>query len=149
MVYWDEDSRKDLLVGLADGTVRLYLNTGTDAAPSFDGGTPLQVGPSGSKTNIDVGSRATSSVVDWNSDGKKDLVVGAYDGRIHVFLNEGTDTAPDFRSVRFAQANGADLDVAAGRSSPAVAYFDGDVIKDVLVGYTNGKVFFYINMGTD
>ena len=97
VVYWDGDEKKDLLVGQADGKVKIFLNTGTDENPTFDAGTFLQVGPAGSKANIGVGTRATPSAVDWNSDGKKDLVVGALDAKIHLFINEGTDAAPDFR----------------------------------------------------
>ena len=80
VVYWDADARKDLLVGQAVGTVKVFLNVGTDTDPNFDGGTFLQVGQPGAKTIIDVGYRATPSVVDWNNDEKKDLVVGALDG---------------------------------------------------------------------
>jgi len=150
VVYWDADARKDLLVGLSSpGNVKLFLNTGTEAAPTFDSGTLLQVGEPGSKTNIDVGYRATSTVVDWNSDGNKDVVAGAYDGKIHVFVNEGTDTAPDFRSETFAQNSGSDLRVPSDRSSPAVLDLDGDGKKDLLAGNTNGEVLLYNNTGTD
>ena len=118
MVYWGADALKDLLVGQSDGKLRLFLNTGTDVAPTFDGGTFLQVGSPGTKVNIDVGSRATATVLDWNSDGMRDLVVGALDGKIYIFLNEGTDTAPDFRSQTFAQLGVSTLVVPSGRSSP-------------------------------
>jgi hypothetical protein len=149
VVYWDGDALKDLLVGQADGTIGIYLNTGTDDDPSFDGGTLLQIGPTGSKTNIDVGSRATSTVVDWNNDGKKDLVVGAIDGKIRVFLNEGTDTSPDFLGQIIAQADGQDLVVPSGRSSPVIVDLDGDGKKDLLAGNTEGKLLFYSNTGSD
>ena len=92
VVYWDDDERKDLVVGLADGTIELFLNIGTDDDPTFDAGSPLQVGEPGAKVDIDVGNRTTLTVADWNEDGRKDIVAGAYDGKIHVFLNEGTDT---------------------------------------------------------
>jgi hypothetical protein len=149
VVYWDGDARKDLLIGQADGKVKVFLNIGTDENPTFDAGTFLQVGPPGSKANIAVGARATPSAVDWNSDGKKDLVVGALDAKVHLFINEGTDAAPDFRVQTFAQANGSDLLVSAGRSSPDVLDLDGDGKKDILTGNTNGQLFFYSNTGTD
>ncbi len=149
VVYWDADSRKDLLVGQSDGTVRMFLNVATDEDPTFDAGALLQVGPTGTKTNIDVGMRATATVADWNSDGKKDLVVGAYDARIHIFLNEGTDTEPDFVSEIFAQEDGSNLIVTGFRSSLAVLDLDGDEKKDILTGNTNGQLFFYKNVGTD
>ncbi len=148
-VYWDGDARKDLLIGQADGTVKLFLNTGTDETPTFDGGTLLQVGPAEAKADIDVGLRATSIVVDWNSDGRKDLAVGALDGMLHVFLNEGTDDAPDFLSEMLAQAGAEDLVVPSERSSPAVLDLDGDGRKDLLSGNTDGQLVFYSNVGTD
>ncbi len=150
VVYWDADNYKDLLVGQSDGKIRLFLNDGAgDENPTFDGGTLLQVGDPGSKTDIDVGSRATSTVVDWNSDGRKDLVVGAYDGKIHIFLNEGTDASPDFRSESFAQENGSNLFVPINRSSPVVLDLDDDGKKDLLAGNTEGQLLFYSNVGSD
>ena len=47
----------------------------SDDAPVFDAGSFLQVGPPGSKVDIDIGSRATPVVVDWNDDGLLDLVL--------------------------------------------------------------------------
>ncbi|MHC4664890.1 MAG: FG-GAP repeat domain-containing protein [Planctomycetota bacterium] len=152
VVYWDSDARKDLLIGLANGTVKIFLNTGTDSAPAFDAGTTLQFGPSDSKTNIDIGSRATAMVVDWDNDGAKDLVAGAYDGKIHIFLNEGSDTAPDFVTEAFAQQNGSDLEVPPstyGRSSPFILDLDEDGKKDLLTGNTDGQLLFYSNVNTD
>jgi hypothetical protein len=148
-VYWDSDSRKDLLVGMSDGTVKIYLNTGSDENPAFDGGTRLQVGPAGSKVNIDVGSRATPVAVDWNNDGLKDLAVGALDGKLHLFLNGGTDPAPDFLAQTYAKQGVVDLAVPSARSSPFIFDLDGDGKKDLLTGNTNGQVLFYSNTGTD
>lgn len=149
VVYWDADDRKDLLIGQADGKIKIFLNTDSDQAPTFDGGTFLQVGAPGAKTDIDVGYRATPIAVDWNSDGRKDLVAGALDGKIHVFLNEGTDAEPDFRTELYAQQDGADLTVPSGRSSPAVGDLDHDGRKDLLTGNTNGELLFYTNVATD
>jgi hypothetical protein len=144
----NDDSRKDLLVGRADGTLVLYLNVNTDDDPQFDGGTFLQVGEPGSKTNIDVGSRATGTVVDWNDDEKRDLVVGALDGMLRIYINEGTD-GWDFRTVLYAQDDGFDLVVPTVRSSPHVADLDDDGKKDLLTGNTEGQLLLYSNVGSD
>jgi hypothetical protein len=149
VVYWDGDARKDLLVGMASGKVRIFLNIGTEENPTFDGGTYLQVGAPGAKVDISVAARATSSVVDWNSDGKKDLVVGSYDSSIYIFINEGTDSAPDFRTQTQAQFNGDLLLIPGSRSSPVVVDLDGDGKKDLLAGNVNGQLYFYSNSGTD
>ena len=149
VVYWDGDDRKDLLIGMASGRVRLYLNVGSDEAPAFDGGAYLQVGLPGEKVDIRVAARATPSAVDWNNDGRKDLVVGSYDGSVYIYLNEGTDGAPDFRAETQAQMGGTLLMVPGSRSSPDVADLDGDGKKDLLVGNHAGQLFFYSNTGTD
>jgi len=154
VVYWDTDDRKDLLVGLADGTMKIYLNTGTDDAPVFDGGTTLQVGFVGSKVDMDVGDRATATLVDWDNDGLNDLVVGALDGKIRVYHNCGcSKTEPQFYYAQSGgspvQEDGSDLVVPEKRSSPVVVDLDGDGKKDILTGDTEGQLLFYRNVGTD
>ena len=148
-VHWDGDGRKDLLLGSALGEVYLYLNVGTDAAPEFGPGMPVVVGEPGSEVPIDIGARATPSLVDWNGDGRKDLVSGGLDGRIHIFVNEGTDTAPIFLVETFATTGAGDLEVPSLRSSPVVCDLDDDGCKDILSGNTEGQLFFYRNSGTD
>ena len=77
------------------------------------------------------------------------LVAGAADAKVRIYFNEGTDTAPDFRVVRFAQNYGADLVVPPSRSSPVVVDLDGDGRKDLLTGNYYGQLLFYANTGTD
>ncbi|UCF06617.1 MAG: T9SS type A sorting domain-containing protein [bacterium] len=149
MVYADGDGRKDLLLGQAEGNLKLYLNVNTDDDPQFDGGTVLQVGEPGFKTNIDVGQRATPVVVDWNGDGRRDIVAGAKDGYLRLYINEGTDSAWDFRTEQFVQEDGINLIVPTLRSSPYIADLDDDGKKDLLTGDTEGQVLFYSNVGTD
>lgn len=154
VVYWDEDERIDLLVGQSDGTVKVYLNVTDNNDPAFDGGHLITVGSQG-LWNVDVGSRATPVLVDWNSDGKMDLVSGGLDGAIHVYSNCGCGGAvpPSFYfsppDGEFAQADGRDLQVPGLRSSPVVMDLDGDGKKDLLTGNTDGLLLFYENVGTD
>jgi len=152
VVYWDGDKRKDLLVGLADGTVKIFLNTGTDDNPTFDAGATVLVAVPGAP--LDVGDRATPTFVDWDSDSMTDLVVGAKDGLIHIYLNCGcTWPVPAFYySVPmgdFAKEDDQDLVVPSARSSPVVLDLDGDGKKDLLTGNTEGELLLYINVGTD
>ena len=152
VVYWDADARKDLLVGLGDGTVKIFLNTGTDENPTFDSGNNVLVNVPGAFLN--VGARATPTFVDWNSDGMDDLVVGGLDGKIHIYINCGsTWPVPAFYySVPigdFAKENDQDLVVPSARSSPVVLDLDGDGKKDLLTGNTEGELLLYVNIGTD
>lgn len=153
VVYWDDDERKDLLVGLADGTVKILMNTGTESEPVF-------LGESGilawwNTYRLDVGEEATPALLDWDNDGRIDLVAGALDGKIHLYINCGCGGAipPSFftswPSGELIQENGEDLVVASERSSPVVLDIDGDGKKDLLTGNTNGELLFYRNLGTD
>ena len=149
-VDFDADGLKDLVVGQSDGTVGLYVNEGTAAAPVFGAGGLIQIGQPGSKADLYVGGgRATPNVVDWNADGKKDLIGGGLSGQIHVFLNEGTDAAPDFRAETRAQDAGGNLVVPSDRSSPHVFDANGDGRKDFLAGNTDGQLLLYLNENTD
>lgn len=152
VVDWNADGRKDLLVGLGDGTVKIFLNTGTDENPTFDSGTNILVNVPGASLN--VGARATPTFVDWNSDGMNDLVVGGLDGKIHIYLNCGCAwPIPAFYySVpigQFAKESDQDLVVPSARSSPIVLDLNGDGKKDLLTGNTEGELLLYINVGTD
>ncbi|MBP7051237.1 MAG: hypothetical protein KBE65_09495 [Phycisphaerae bacterium] len=153
VVYWDEDARKDLMVGLSDGTVRVFLNIADDNEPAFDAGTLVTTGSDGAVT-LDVGSRATPTLVHWDDDDMLDLVVGGLDGLIHVYTNCGCggDVPPHFFFMPFdglyVQAGARDLMVPNLRSSPEYVDLDGDGLKDLLTGNTSGNILFYKNTGT-
>ncbi len=149
VVHWNDDELPDLIVGDAYGQVTLFLNEGEPGAPDLAAGTLLEVGPPESKSVLSVGGIATPVFVDWDEDGLRDLLVGAYDGRLHIFLNEGSDTDPDFHSVSFVQDGDGDLVVLNGRASPVVMDLDGDGRKDLLSGNKTGEILVYLNEGTD
>lgn len=148
VVYWDGDGRKDLMIGDADGKIRIYHNVGTDTDPTFDTGAFVQAGLAPPIT-IDVGSRATPTMVDWNMDGRQDLLVGALDGKLRVYLDTAVTGPPVLDAALVIQENGADLVVPGGRSSPAMADCDFDGCRDLLVGNTNGNLLLYTNVGSD
>ena len=54
-------------------------------------------------------------VTDWNSDGNKDLMVGQFDaGKIRLYLNQGSDSAPAFKDSEFLSAGGVEISLPAG-----------------------------------
>ncbi len=62
-----------------------------------------------------IGHTACPEVLDWNNDGKKDLLVGTFDnGKVMLFLNRGTDAAPCFDQGAVLQAGGEDIRVGFG-----------------------------------
>lgn len=154
IVYWDEDDRKDLLIGRGDGTVKIFLNVADDNEPAFDAGSMIKVG-SNDAWDLDVGARATPVPIHWNDDGMLDLVVGGVDGLIHIYYNCGCGGAvpPHFYFSSpdglFAQENAHDLQVPGLRSSPVIMDLDGDGRKDLLTGNTDGQILFYANVELD
>ena len=144
MVDWNEDGKKDLITGGYDGRVRIFLNTGADSAPVFDGYTLLQVGG--------IEFRCTKfsfpGVVDWNNDGKKDVFCGEQSGKVNLLINEGSNSAPLFNSQSYVKEGLIDLKVPF-RSNPVVADWNGDGKKDLLIGDDSGNIYYYENRGTD
>jgi hypothetical protein len=80
---WDGDGLIDLLVGSGDGGVWLYRNVGTAKAPKLAAGVRLvppgkaEYGPNAPK-EARRGSRAKVCAVDWDGDGRLDLLVGDF-----------------------------------------------------------------------
>lgn len=146
---WDGDGRPDLVVGLSDGRVQVFLNVNTRAEPIFGESSFVQVGLPGAKADLDVGSRATPHFVDWNNDGREDLVVGAMDGRVRVYLNQAESGPPEFTSELVLRDGDVDLTVPSGRSSVEVIDLNRDGRKDLVLGNTDGQLFFFPNLGTD
>ncbi len=53
-------------------------------------------------SRIDVGSYAAPLAVDWNGDGRKDLICGQFDdGMIRFYPNVGTNSVPVFDEFLF------------------------------------------------
>ena len=74
----------------------------------------MKIKAAGKPIDIGVG-HLVPCVTDWNSDGKKDLIVGQFkNGAIRLYLNEGTDTEPVFGDYSFLQAGGKTIRLDAG-----------------------------------
>lgn len=90
IVDWNNDGKKDLLVGGCAGSVTLYLNTGSEAQPILAPGVLLLSGGA----PLNVGVSAVPTVLDFNGDGNKDLLVASASGSVTGFPNVGTDAEP-------------------------------------------------------
>ena len=89
---WDEDGRKDLIVGSDyPGYVHVYLNIGTNAAPVF--GNSFWITDDGGAI---VKSKNCPQIADMNEDGLKDLIVADINGICSYWPNHGTNANPVF-----------------------------------------------------
>jgi len=102
-VDWDGDGDLDLLLGDHNkGHVMLRRNDGTAKEPKF--ATKNEVVLANGKPMVVVGTVTTLRTIDWDRDGKKDLLVGsmgdAYGGGpgggVFLWRNVGDDAAPKF-----------------------------------------------------
>lgn len=87
-------------------------------------------------------------VDDWDGDGLVDLIVGEQSGRIIWWPNVGTKAIPEFRYGKFVLADGKPID-AGQAAAPKVVDWDGDGVKDLLVGTHWNRLLFYRNIGTN
>ena len=82
-------------------------------APVFDA--PVALEANGSPINVGYGGNASPFVVDWNGDGKQDLLLGQFDGgRVRYYENIGTNFAPAFGDSAYLQADGTDITLTYG-----------------------------------
>lgn len=100
---WDYDGDFDLLLGdHKGGYVYLRRNLGSNQAPKF--ATKNEVVMAGGSPMHDPGTVATLRSVDWNADGKLDLMIGGMGdtsgngagGGVKVYLNQGTPKTMSF-----------------------------------------------------
>jgi hypothetical protein len=151
-VDWNNDGLHDFLVGDAIGNVHIYINQNNNTHPVFEKGSLLE-GYDVEKKEfgvLDVGLRATPEVYDWNSDGKKDLIIGNFDGNILIYLNTGSDNKPAFeKPPQFLYVKNQIFKVSeGGRAAPRVFDWDRDGKDDLLIGSHEGYIYFLKNEGT-
>jgi len=61
-----------------------------------------------------------------------------------------TAADPEFGPWQKVNANGAPITLSIGHANPCMVDWDGDMVKDLLVGqYSGGKIRFYKNSGTN
>ena len=88
------------------------VSVALDGTSTFAAGVKIQAG--GEPIDVRIG-HLVPCAVDWNNDGKKDLVVGEFNrGAILLYLNTGTDTEPTFQDFSLLQAGDRPIKLDAG-----------------------------------
>jgi TolB-like protein len=136
VVDWNEDGKKDLVMGNGSGEIVVFLNEGTNHQPIFSKGFKLNNG------RLDVGSDSSPEAVDWNGDGKKDLVVGNDNGEVFVFINQGTNHEPQFNN------EGEKLPLKLGPSIILQVLNKGRGMNDLVAADRNGEVTYFPGAGS-
>lgn len=129
---WNNDGLIDVLCGDSLGKIQLLVNEGTHGNPLFNEMVYLQ----DFYGDLDPGMRVSPAVADLNRDGKKDLIVGEYGGKIHYYENIGTDEEPSFFTWECLYADGTVIDVEH-YSRISVVDWNNDGVIDILSGNRN------------
>lgn len=132
LVDIDADGDLDLFAGEASGTLNFYQNNGSATEPKFEL-------VSDTYLDIDTGRRSFPSFTDIDLDGDYDMVLGTELEGLHLYINKGDATTPNF--VLEGKMN---IPVQA-ISAPEFADIDGDGDEDLFVGGASGGVFFFRN----
>jgi hypothetical protein len=94
-------------------TVALLAAGALGQTPVF--GPPVAIQADGVPINVGFGGNGSPFVVDWDGDGRQDLLLGQYDrGKIRFYPNTNTNFAPVFAAFSYLQADGADISVSYG-----------------------------------
>jgi len=123
---WTGDGLKDLFVGHGSMTA-FYKNIGNESSPRFAAPTLLPAAEGGFPT------RPSAYVVDWDGDGKKDLLMGGDQPQIRFYRNIGTNTEPRLAKAEILELKGPGAD-AGYRWRQDVADWNSDGKTDLLVG---------------
>ena len=159
VVDWYGDGRPSLIVAEEDGTVAFFENTAPKgnaprlAAPKYF----QQIDPF-----VKSGVLIRPDAVDWNGDGKLDILAGNSAGFVQYFENVGTPQVPAFADRGYLKAGGEAIQIVAGPNlsiqGPAeekwgytnisVADWDVDGKLDLLLNSIVGEVLWYRNIGS-
>lgn len=137
---------------------RLYVNVGTPTSPKFQvadawSGCPYTEEFQKINVNRQNGVRA----VDWDNDGRMDLIASDTDGFVWLYRNTTNQLFPIFDKERRLMAGGDFIKVLGeeerrvrdGYARTDVCDWNNDGKKDLLVADGRGWIFLYLNIGSD
>jgi hypothetical protein len=142
-VDWNSDGEMDVVSGDREGYLNVFIKDDTGLV----GYRQYKLMDS---TALDVGANSQPAVVDWDGDGKKDLLLGCEAGQVLVYRNQAGDSWPMFQACETLCAGGfPGVPINLNRVNPYVFDLDRDGAHDLVCGANDGYVRFYKNTGSN
>jgi hypothetical protein len=149
----------DLIVG-GECELVYYPFTGKfhdNGAPIY--GEPFQ--PLQQHAELYTGTLPVVNVVDWDNNGILDIVVGNSEGRVLLFINQGSNEEPSFATEHQVTAGGRPIYIQPGYvgsvqgpaesrwgySCPTITDWNGDGLFDILMHSAVSRHEVYLNTG--
>ncbi|MBU3917799.1 VCBS repeat-containing protein [bacterium] len=133
----DNDGDFDMFIGSGDGKIWFFRNLGNNLTPVFSL-------VSSKFENIDVGKNSVPIFADVNLKRKYDLLVGTIEGKVWLYINEGSKKIPNFQKYPPEKVVEFGLETHA---SPSLFDWDNDGDLDLVVGQKNGTLSLFLNEG--
>jgi len=130
----------------------LFKNTGTANSPKWQRVDAYHGAPYTEEFQICEAIRQNVvRAVDWNNDGKTDIIAGDCDGFIWYFQNQTNNLFPVFAEGRKLMSGDKPLSLAknSGHARPDICDWNNDGRKDLIASDGAGTVTVYLNEGTD
>ena len=146
LVDIDADGDLDLFIGTdADlsefpisGKIKYFENIGNDI-----NGEPIWELMDNEYLGGDVGYILSIDFGDIDNDMDYDIILGDYNGRVSIYLNEGNENNPNF--IFYEYIENIDL---SGYAIPRLVDIDADIDLDLFIGQMDGNISFYENIGS-
>ena len=143
---WNEDGKIDLIIGegsYSANNIHLAINEGSNGSPRFNESNRHVIAYGDGREQL------TPAVVDYNGDGRPDLLVGARDGKVGVYLQGSEPWQPgvELPFSSFLSVGGKPLSVR-GVATVAAGDLNSDGLFDVVIGQADGGISYALNTGT-
>ena len=136
----DNDGDPDFFLGLENGTLAYFQNTGSVGSPSF--APPVLNFQDADGNPISVNSYAYPQLFDLNKDGLLDLVIGKKNGEIAYYENTGTSENPSFTLLN-TLLGGVDVSTTIPDGYAAPHFVRINDTTKLFIGNFDGDLYLY------
>ena len=139
----DNDGDMDMLIGIENGSLVFFENT--SVAPNCTFNAPISNFTDNLGNPIIVNQFAAPQLIDLNTDGLLDLIIGSKTGELAFYANIGTLTAPSFQ-LQNTLLGGIDLSEDGSDVYSIPHFFENDDTLYLLIGSLDGAFRLYDNI---